>query len=969
MISFFYISGRKGVAGMRSDKRAVRRIAAALAAFAMAAASIPSGLITPTVAYAGEQLGQTNFDDGVGLPWHIVESIAGKLEFEIADGVYKIKIISPGGRSRGGEDRWDCQFRHRGLKIVQGHQYKVHYKITASNSGRYYTKIGNLEGDIEIWHNMSNGYDLDSHWDLIPISAGETKTVDLTFTAGRSLDVAEWAFHFGGDGQYTQGDCFPEGTVLTFDDMSLIDLTSDENDYKAPEQFKRAEILTNQVGYFTDRAKKATLLCTDKDPMEFEVLDSSGKSVYTGKSVYFGFDADSGDTVHTLDFSEVKDKGKFTIKAKNGAESREFTIGDQEIWSGLVYDSLNYFYQNRSGIAIESKFITSGDKNALARAAGHPSDNAEIQQTWGYSGSSGSVDVTGGWYDAGDHGKYVVNGGLSLWMLQNQYETAVKQGFEKAFADGTMYLPECNNGAPDLLDEARYEMEWMFKMIVDSGDYKGMVYHKAHDETWTGLGVAPADDTKKRIIKPPTTAATLNLAACAAQSARLWKDIDKSFSDECLEKAKLTYEAAKKHPDMYAPLDESVGGGAYGDDNVKDEFYWAAMELYITTGDKSYLKDAQNSDHYMKMPTSMNGGESVDTVGTFDWGNTAPLGSMSAYLNDDKFDKSDVSDLKDNIKKAGDYYLTLEKKQGYGLPYGQSQLSYNDKDNGYCWGSNSFVADNSIVLAYAYMATDDTSYLDGAIGGLDYLLGRNALDNSYVTGYGTHTTENPHHRYWSNQIDDTFPKAPCGVLSGGPNSGMQDPWVKGMGWKKGAITPMKCYLDHIEAWSCNECTINWNASLAWLSAFTTAKTVGIKEGSTGSIVGVKNDGGSGESNSRQTYDESEAEKIADKEKDNPLSYKDDKREAEKSDSKDDGKSGGKTWIIVLIVVAAVVVLISIEVFVFEILKLNKQTAQQAQQQTPPPQPAPQPTNDPVQAPEPEQTSTQPAEAEQTKTEE
>ncbi|SDB34873.1 Carbohydrate binding domain-containing protein [Ruminococcaceae bacterium FB2012] len=901
-----------------------RRLAAAGAALLMTAAALPGQIIQPVTVYAGQQLGQTDFENGVGLPWHIVESTAGKMEFEIDNGVYKVTIVSPGGASRGGEDRWDCQFRHRGLKIVAGHQYRVQYQITPSNAGKYYTKIGNLEGNVEVWHNMSNGYDLDQHWDCIQIGANETKSVDLTFTAGQTVEVAEWAFHLGGDGQYTQGDCFPAGTVITFDNMSLIDLTSDENDYKAPEQWNRAEILTDQVGYFSDRAKRATMLCTDKDAVDVELIDDSGKSVWEGKSQYFGFDEDSGDTVHTVDFTDFDGKGKFHLEASNGAKSREFTVGDEEIWSGLVYDSLNYFYQNRSGIEIKSEYITSGDKNALARAAGHPSDNAEIQQTWGYNGSSGSVDVTGGWYDAGDHGKYVVNGGFSLWMMQNQYEAAKALGLEKAFADGTMALPECSNGYPDLLDEARYEMEWMFKMIVDSGEYAGMAYHKAHDETWTGLGVAPADDDKKRIIKPPTTAATLNLSACAAQAARLWKGIDDEFAEKCLEKAKLTYEAAKKHPKMYAPLDESVGGGAYGDNNVEDEFCWAAMELFITTGDEDYFDETTENKFFLAVPTSLGGGESVDTVGSFDWGNVGALGTLSAALNPDRFDTEDKNTVAEAVKKAADHYLDMESKQGYGQPYGQSTLSYNDSDKGYIWGSNSFVADNAIVLSYAYLMTKEDKYLDGAIGGLDYLLGRNAMDYSYVTGYGTHTTEFPHHRYWSYQIDQSFPKAPCGVMAGGPNSGMQDPWVQGMGWKKGSIAPMKCYLDNVEAWSVNECTINWNASLAWLSMFVTGTASEIKPGSTGSTAGVENNGGEGKSNDEQTYDESEAERNAEKAKVTKKS--DSKGSTEKETASEEASEGGmKTWVIVLIVIAGVVVLISIEVFIFEMVKLNKQT--------------------------------------------
>ena len=216
------------------------------------------------------------------------------------------------------------------------------------------------------------------------------------------------------------------------------------------------------------------------------------------------------------------------------------------MYSYMLYDSLNYFYQNRSGIDIESQYIISGDSSSLARAAGHPSDVATIEQTWGYSGSSGTQDVTGGWYDAGDHGKYVVNGGISLWTMQNQYEMALKNGSEAVYADGTMSIPENANGYPDLLDEARYEMEWMFKMMVTSGDYAGMVYHKVHDAKWTALALAPADDPEERIIKPPTTAATLNMAACAAQAYRLWKDIDPQFAEQCIKNAETAYEAAKK---------------------------------------------------------------------------------------------------------------------------------------------------------------------------------------------------------------------------------------------------------------------------------------------------------------------------------------------------------------------------------------------------------------------------------------
>ncbi|MBR6618133.1 MAG: glycoside hydrolase family 9 protein, partial [Oscillospiraceae bacterium] len=406
-------------------------------------------------------------------------------------------------------------------------------------------------------------------------------------------------------------------------------------------------------------------------------------------------------------------------------------------------------------------------------------------------------------------------------------------------------------------------------------------------------------------------------AACAAQAARLWEDYDSAFAKQCLDAAKAAYEAAKKHPTMYAPLDESVGGGAYGDDDATDEFYWAACELYATTGDKSYFKDMEDSKHFLGVYTSLEGGESVGTVGSFDWGHTTSLGSLTMLLHEDTLSSGDFDKLKDNLTKAADYFVELENEQGYGLPYGQSTLSYNDSDKGYIWGSNSFVADNAIIMAYAYDETENADYLNGVVGAMDYLLGRNAMDYSYVTGYGTHSIEYPHHRWWSNQISADFPKAPCGVLCGGPNSGMQDPWVRGSGWKKGEIAPQKCYMDHIEAWSVNECTINWNSPLAWLTGFLCEQNGGIVAGSTGS--GASNDGGSGTSNDKQTYDEEKGEEISKNDKNSSDNKKDDKNDKDDEDEKDsDGKSGlSLPWILGICLAA----LISLEIFAYQVIKM------------------------------------------------
>lgn len=878
-----------------------KRMLAAAAAICTAGTLLTA---LPNSVFAGQLLGQTDFSDGVGLPWHVCESATGEMEFEISDGVYRITIVNPGGASNGGEDRWDCQFRHRGLTIESGKHYTVSFDITASKDCTYYTKIGDLaEPFAEDWHGEPDDSQHEAYWNVQPLTANKTVTVNGSFTATRTAEV-EWAFHIGGDS-------VPAGTVFTFDDMSLICTDSDTYDYVKPETWNRAGILTNQVNYFPQLEKKATLLSDQTSSVSFSLLDESGKTVFTGDSSVLGEDADSGDSVHVLDFSKFQEPGTYTLEA-DGQKSRSFSIGGTAYYSGMLYDALNYFYQNRSGIAIESQFITSGDSTSLARAAGHSNDTARITTDWDDLNSNGGTqDVTGGWYDAGDHGKYVVNGGISLWMMQNQYEHAKQKGDTSAYEDGTMSIPENNNGYPDLLDEARWEMEWMLKMIVQDGEYADMAYHKVHDIKWTALGMTPADDTLERILKPPTTCATLNLAACAAQASRLWRDLDSDFSKQCLDAAEAAYAAAKKHPDLYAPIDQSIGGGPYGDDDATDEFYWAAAELYLTTGDSSYQKDMKASDWYLDVPTTLKGGESVDTVASFDWGHTAALGSISLSLYPDQLGK-DAEKLSDAFSEAADTYLQLEDEQGYGQPYAASTISSSDSDNGYVWGSNSFVIDNAIILAYAYDLTDNTDYLNGAATAMDYLLGRNPVDYSYVTGYGTHAVQYPHHRFWAHQLSESFPMAPSGVLVGGPNSGMEDPWVQGSGWKKGEIPPAKCYLDHIEAWSVNECTINWNEPLAWMTAFLCDATDGIMVGSVSQADAIE----PAENSTTATAD-SDSESIMHTTKQAAA--------AAAQSEQDSNDSASHFPIKLLIILGAVLIgLIAVEVFVYKMVKLSKQ---------------------------------------------
>ena len=767
--------------------------------------------------FAGELLGQNDFDDGVGLPWHTCETLPAKTTFDISGGKYKITIENPG------EKRWDCQFRHRAIKIQSGHTYTVKYTITASKDATYYAKIGDQKDPYtEDWHGGS--------WDVKPIKANTPITVTDTFKAERNAEVCEFAFHIGGTD-------VKAGTVWTFDNISLSDpAVTTPKPIPSPTP---AGILVNQLGYYPETAKEATLVSSSTSAVKWELKDSSGTTVKTGTTKPKGLDQDSGDSVHLIDFSDFKTEGTGYTLVAGSAESHPFDIGT-DMYNNMMYDSFKYFYHCRSGVEILSKYTVPkiGENNPKwARPAGHNPDKIPTEiftdGSWAYTHNH-TLDVTGGWYDAGDHGKYVVNGGISVWTMQNQYERTlyIDGSSSEPYADGTFNIPESGNGYPDILDEARVQMEVMLKMQIPSGmPLAGMAHHKGHDEVWTGLAVAPHEDELERVLKPPTTAATLNLAATAAQSYRLWKDLDKSYAQDCLDAAEIAWDAAVDNPARFAPFDQSVGGGPYGDDYVDDDFYWAACELYAATGDSKYYDYIKSSEYFLKVPTTLNKGEEVDSPSSFNWGNTHSMGTLTLALVDCDLTAAEKQTAKDNIKKAADFFIELENDQGYGIPLKQCEV-VGDVGSGYPWGSNSFVMNNCIIMAYAYDHSKDIKYLNGTVEGMDYLMGRNPLDYVYVTGYGEHSVAYPHHRYFANQIDPNYPMAPPGIAVGGPNSGLQDPWVKGSGWQPGEMAPQKCYMDHIESWSTNECTINWNTPIAWLTGFL-------------SEVGPKADGGTG----------------------------------------------------------------------------------------------------------------------------
>jgi endoglucanase len=683
-----------------------------------------------------EQIRNGTFDTATEPWWTTTDVTAG-----LSDG--RLCADVPGGTA----NRWDAAVGQNDITLVKGESYRFSFTASGAPEGQVVRAIVGLQAaPYDTWYEVS------------PQLTVSGDAYSYTFTSPVDTSRAQVAFQAGGAA---------EPWRFCLDDVSLLGGVPPE--VYEPDTGPRVRV--NQVAYLPAGPKNATLVTDAGGRLPWRLKNAAGVTVARGRTVPRGTDASSGQNVHAIDFGAYRGRGEgFTLVA-DGETSRPFDIGTQA-YERLRLDSLKYYYTQRSGIAIRDDL-----RPGYGRPAGHANaapnqGDADVPCRQGECDYT--LDVTGGWYDAGDHGKYVVNGGIATWELLSTYERSryARTGEPRRLGDGSLDLPESGNKVPDILDEARWELEFLLRMQVPDGQpLAGMAHSKVHDAQWTGLPLLPSDDPQKRELHAPTTQATLNLAATAAQAARLYRPYDREFAAKALTAARTAWRAALAHPELYPDPNDGTGGGAYPDDDATDEFYWAAAELYLTTGERQF------ADHILGSP--------VHTADVF-----GPLGF-------------------DSVLKAADTYLATAGSQPYGMPYAP-------EGNRYDWGSNAQILNNAHVMATAYDLTGAAAYRDGAIEAMDYILGRNALNISYVTGYGEVNSHRQHSRWYARELDPKLPDPPDGTLAGGANSSIQDPYAHSM---LTGCTGQFCYIDDIQSWSTNETAINWNAALAWMASF------------------------------------------------------------------------------------------------------------------------------------------------------
>jgi endoglucanase len=539
------------------------------------------------------------------------------------------------------------------------------------------------------------------------------------------------------------------------------------------------DIRVDQAGYPPDRPKIA-IVAASSPAQEFVLRSANDQSiVFRGTLSEVLTDPDSGDTVRAADFTKFSRPGRYYLEVSGVGQSWPFTIA-ADVFSRAYYLAMRSFYGQRCGTAVDLGAEFPGYKYAACHLEGayHTS-----------SGKSGSQQSLKGWHDAGDYGRYIVNSGITTGTLLWTWEM-----YPGRVRGIRLNIPETGNGVPDILNEIRWNLDWMLSMQ----DTDGGVWHKQTSERFCGFVMPEQDKLVSYVIgsgaEPfKTSCATADFAAVMAIASRAYKSFDAAYSRQTLQAAQRAWKWVSDHPSVLFRNPAQVRTGEYGDRDCADEMLWAAAELWRSTGEPSYR--TWFLGHY---PDHM---KTLRATAPPAWPNVAPL-ALWTYVMGGARDEA-AGAIRKAALAAADEIVARSSAHAW-------RMSMTRGD--FVWGSNGVAANYGVQLLVADRLQPDRRYVNTALENLHYLLGRNPFSVSWVTQVGANPFRHPHHR---PSGADANPEPWPGLLSGGPNGRRQDPAMQKL---PDNLPPARMYVDDQASYASNENAINWNAPLVLLLA-------------------------------------------------------------------------------------------------------------------------------------------------------
>ena len=688
----------------------------------------------------GDVVADVNFDDG-DIDGFCVYNNGGYCEIANEDGKLKIAIDHCGTLDYSNQVYWD------GFALNQNCVYTYSFDISSDIERK-------VEARLQI-----NGGDYHAYWGELVDVGPETNSFSVDFQMTEGSDPApRIVFNMGYMSDMTAEpgphNIYIDNVKLVVKDSSSAIVLSGLPNY--------AKVAVDQIGYKPDDSKIAVVKTDSEGDEEFIVCDAAtNETVFTGMLEAPIADEGALINVRKADFSEFKTPGEYYVYTNEGA-SYTFKIEDDP-FNDIFKDSILMLYKQRCGTATDAEVAGDFKHNECHTAEATVYDNRSKKK-----------EVSGGWHDAGDYGRYVVPGAVTVMDLFEAYED-----FEVNADD--IGIPESGNGVPDILDEARYELDWMIKMQDEA---TGGVYHKVTALVFPET-VGPEEELDELFLCPVSVTATADFAAIMAKASMVYKDIDPTFAASAAEAARKAWNYLMANTEWNGYTNpEDVETGEYPDNKIQDEIYWAAVEMYLID---NTMEDAKN---YITEY-----GNDEQMIAGLGWADIATYADYELA----KYASEDLKDIGlSRITSAADSIVQRADKSGYFMGF----------ETGYAWGSNLRVGNNGELLYMAANVTGDESYSGLARKQLDYLLGTNPLGYCFVTGYGTLSPQTPHHRP-SQVVGSAMP----GMLVGGPNKNLEDPYAQAVLFEQ---APSMCYADNAQSFSTNETAIYWNSPLVYL---------------------------------------------------------------------------------------------------------------------------------------------------------
>ena len=480
-------------------------------------------------------------------------------------------------------------------------------------------------------------------------------------------------------------------------------------------------IRVNQVGYLQNDVKVAVWVSKEhKNVSRFEVIDvQSGKVVYSGNKIMNMGKQPAFESSARLDFSDFSRPGRYVIKVGE-TKSVPFSVGNS-IYAGSSEIPLKYMRQQRCGY------------NPFLKDSCHVYDGITVGDPDGKRDGI-YYNVTGGWHDASDYLQYVTTSANAVYQLlfaYNRYPEAFGDHYQANGNEGA-------NGIPDILDEAKWGLDWLVKMnpdkdtyfnqVADDRDHAGMVLptQQKVDYGWGAGKERPVYFCSPKPqglfnYKNRSTglASTLGkYTSSFALGAQLLVPYYPEFSKMLLQKAEDAYCKGIENPGVC----QTAPGGApyfYEEDNWVDDMQLAAAEMYKAFQNTEYLTQAV---HYGRMePVTPWMG--ADSARHYQWYPFVNLGNYHlAQQNDNPAAKAEfirnmrtgLQRVKDRAQDLGDAFLN-------GIPF--------------IWCSNNLTVGFISQCRLYHELTGDNSFLEIETAMRDWLLGCNPWGTSMIVGY------------------------------------------------------------------------------------------------------------------------------------------------------------------------------------------------------------------------------------------